>query len=527
MRGQSRSLTQTAASRISNIQLDNISDIYKTPDQDLTRLRFENLKNLSLSNNPKNNNNLDIRILFNNGIKILKIADSGFKRALRDSQKESSTDKLPGQILNKRLNISKKPITRMDHSLLRTINRNQPLTKKQFAQLQRLEVAGFISINDLDNKRDIVEALYKHTGKLSISKYDCNIIKAIEQGDSIKVKTSANRIEGLIEEGYISRSNANLFVNEKFYSVRDELILRGLLDPREKKLVADERIRRLLPEDQIEVIKNLKQFSNLTEGQLFDIYKQNGQEVYFKQDLRNMQKRGFLEKQQNLGVTRKDFQKIIQDKNKSQALLDEFKEKGYISKKGILTNKCNKDNKLKLPDEYKQYQTEIEKVLGSKKLSFNLYNLKPHGNKIGDILLQNRNKSKSYTKNSKELLHDLLQYEAAKLVTKEIESNGGKVTDIVIDRNKRSEIYTQNFQNIGQQNKQSIMDLEIRYQDKNNRNQREFVEIDRGYDARVIRDKSTSFSKPVKWFTDSTRQAKRIAKHAKSSDNVYLIKGIN
>jgi len=458
-------------SRISSVLLKDrsVGNVLDGVDQDIFQQRFEGLKGLSKTDSPhQDSNTIDIGILFKSGIHILKITDKGFKQALNDAQKEAGTDRDPtqgktGADLQKTLKRARRPQTRLDRSLARTISRNQPLTKAQYTRLERMEAAGYLGIKDLDSKKDIIGALSATKDKLSLSKYDCNIVRAIEGDDKGYLNAHSSRLNNLTREGYIQNVNGSYVVKDKFYTTRDDLIRRGLLDPRDKILTKGEKTRLRLPEEQLEVIRNLKQFSNLSEEQIYDIYQRGGQEICFRSDMKELLKRGLIERQQSLSVTRKDFSKLLPTTQERQKLLDHLQKKGYLDKQRILTGKYKPAAMLDLDKEYLPLEEDLKKIFDSKRLDINLYNLKASGNRVGDELLKIRSQSKKYTKNAKELKHDLLQYEAAKIVSNDIKDKGGTVIGVVIDRNRRSEIYSNNFREIGDQNKQPIMDVEIRY----------------------------------------------------------------
>ncbi|MFH1428132.1 MAG: hypothetical protein ABIH39_00130 [Candidatus Margulisiibacteriota bacterium] len=525
-----QSLSQSHASQVICVPKDisSVKDILKNPVKEETRSRLNNLRKLAVADtaNP-GTESLDIGFLFKGGLKMLKITDKGLKRSMRDTQKEAENDSDPGAgMRGNTRNIARgtqKPLSKLDNSALRYISRGQPLTKGQYARLERLEAAGYLRIENFASRADIATALTANKGKVSLSKYDCNIIKAIEKKDTESLKKNSDRIDNLVREGYLNKTDDGIIVQSRFYETRDELIRRGLLDDRDRATIENGRIRRNLPREQVQVIEALKRFSNLTEWQVYNIYKQSGREVYFQRDLREMQKKGLIEKQTSLGVTRKDLSKLVKDKNSRQSLLDHLREREYLDKQGIPTNKYKPGEKFDIAGEYSGLEEGLGKIFESKRLDMALYNLRYSGNKIGDTLVNNRNQSKQYTKNSKELLHDLLQYEAAKIIARDIEEKGGAINDIVIDRNRRAEIYTRNFKDIGDQNKQPIADIEIRYRDADGSSQVEYVEVDRGYDACVIKEKSAGFTQPVHWFTDSGNQAAKISKNAKTGDKIYLL----
>ncbi len=180
------------------------------------------------------------------------------------------------------------------------------------------------------------------------------------------------------------------------------------------------------------------------------------------------------------------------------------------------------------------FQSDIQKLMRLKILDREpftikdkkiwLYHLKEKGNTIANALMNQKSRSisKRYIKNKNELLHDLLYYEAAKHIQKKIQENQGKIQEIRVDRKKRSQIYTQNFKDIGKENKQKICDMEIVFTDKSGLERVYEIEIDRGYDAQVIRQKSLSHPYLI-WATDSVKQAQKIARHAKSYRDIVIL----
>ena len=290
--------------------------------------------------------------------------------------------------------------------------------------------------------------------------------------------------------------------------------------------------------DQVKVMEDLKNFSNMTEGQLYNSYVNDGREQYFHDDMAELKKLRLISQE-----------------------------------------------KIKIND---------GDALG-------VYHLTKRGNEIGEALggftegqdeTGNKRISKRYSSGQDiepHLMHDLLQYEAYKIMKDEIEEKGGIIEGVLIDKNKRAEIYNatsirhdtineasfssiegldkekretlvKDLENSGSVKhqmatadgvktdslseqfkayeeeintilsesrtgggiKQSIIDLEVDYRDQDGNAMTEHVEVDRGYSAEIIQQKTASFEK-VTWVTDSRSQANRIARHAKSNDRIMYI----
>ncbi|NQU34122.1 MAG: hypothetical protein HQ521_12890 [Bacteroidetes bacterium] len=230
---------------------------------------------------------------------------------MKDSQKEAEHDHKPGSgILGRQVyKNGKKALTNLDRSTTRYISRGQPLTKSMYTRLERLEAAGYIKIEDLQSRRDIANALGNHNDKLNLTRYDLNLGNKISENC---VEPQDNpRVTRLLDEGYLTRDKNNkLLTSEKFIITAQRLIQKELLDTRNyttitcstKKralqvtddrehttyLSPDREIKRSLNEDQIRLIKTLKTFSNMSEHQIYDLYQQAGQDIYFANELNDL-----------------------------------------------------------------------------------------------------------------------------------------------------------------------------------------------------------------------------------------------
>ena len=490
-----RSLSRTLDLKVEHRGRGSLADIFRDPKEALFESRVSTLRELNgvIAFPHRQQRGTSFMVTVNDTFKLVNVFNQGFKKALRESEREvDSNSGVPISQQPKTLSQSAQSLK--DISLARFITRGQPLTKSMYRRLEHLESAGYIKIDEITNKHDVVKALTGHAAKMNISMFDVNMVKSLE--DENNRGRNKARLKKLINEGYLMRDGKQFHITDKFENTVDDLIQKGLLDDRSKETIkftleakkkptkqptapdrtTDSRnkkprqappsptreIKRQLTQDQMELITTLKQFGNMTESQLYGLYERDGREKYFGQDMAALQKKGLLEKE-------------------------------------------------------RRQADGIE---------FNLYNLKYTGNKIGDYLhghnAQSKSYSKKFTKSDRELIHDLLQYEATQCVKENIETDGGVVTDIVIDRNQRARLYnnTSIRETGGLEGK--IIDVEVHYKDQEEKEQIQYVEIDRGYSADVIRNKSANFSQ-ITWFTDISRQANCIARQAKSTDKVYLL----
>lgn len=487
-----RSPQRLISPKIQRQGLGSLAKIFRDPQEALFESRIDSLKKLNgviaFPNRKKESTSVLVNV--NNVLKLVKILNQGFKQALRDAEKD--VEDSPGLPASRSaLRHGRNTVSMLDRSLARYIARGQTLTNAMGRRLERLESAGYIKISDIKDKGDVVKAITGHADKINLSMFDVRMIKSLD--DNNLGGRNKERLSKLLAEGYLVRKDNELQITSKFENTVDALIHKGLLDDRDSRTIAgsterisslqaqqqtsnDElakeaqsrkpspsrEISRRLNQDQIDLITTLKQFGNMTESQLHNLYLKNGRGLYFSQDLASLQSKGLLEK-------------------------------------------------------------ERRKVDG---LEFNLYNLKYAGNKIGDQIVghnaQSKSYSKKFTKSDRELIHDLLQYEAAQCVTNDIKTMGGTVEDIIIDRNQRAKLYN----NLSIRETGGIegkfIDVEIHYKDQEGKSQIQYVEVDRGYRPEVISNKSASFPQ-ITWFTDSQRQANRIARHSKSTDRVYLL----
>lgn len=401
-------------------------------------------------------------------LSIIKSIHKDFKKIFRDSQKEvddQDTDSFSNKKLKQLPKRFSNQVTKLDQQIARYASESRPLTKKMCERLVKLEAAGYLKIDRLESKEDVLKSFSKNRGKLSLSKFDCNLIKKIQSGELGLTPTVEKRIKNLVAEGYLEKTGKELNATQKFFDTEERLISLGLLDDREKRVykitTVDKtdkarQLKRSLPSHQKDLIKDLKIFGNLTESQIESIYGEDKR--YFLADIKDMLTKNLIKK-------------------------------------------------------------EVKTVEGKE---FNLYHLADTGNKYGEYWTGIKLESKKYSKNEAELLHDLLQYEAYKVISNKLREEGAVITKVLVDRAKRSEIYVKNFKDIGDENKTDISDIQIQYKDCQNQKKTTEIEIDRGYKESVIQKKSVS--KPdLVWFTDSKKQADRILNNAVSYGGIYLI----
>jgi hypothetical protein len=395
--------------------------------------------------------------------KLIKILNKDVNKIFNDAKKEAGTDVDASSSLTNKGGPKKqrlKPgITKQDKQLANYVTNNHPLSKALYNRLLKLEGMGYVEIESLKDKESLGCIIDDTKEKAVISKFDCKIADKIAKGEEPLSAVEQKRSKTLQRDGFIQIVDGKTEVKDKFYAARDSLIKRGVLDDRNKELISGRKISRKLTEDQKAVATSLKTFGNLSEPQIYDIYKSQGREKYFRQDINHLEKTNFIKK-------------------------------------------------------------ETRSISGE---NVNIYHLNNSGNEIGEKLTGISQKSKPFTKNDKELMHDLMQYEATKVVTAKIESEGGKVDKVLIDRNKRSEIYDKNFKDIGDKNKEKIADVEITYTDVSGNKCQQDIEVDRGYHEAVIQQKASSSPNMI-WVTDSTKQAHKIQKEAHINGGIYVIK---
>ena len=160
--------------------------------------------------------------------------------------------------------------------------------------------------------------------------------------------------------------------------------------------------------------------------------------------------------------------------------------------------------------------------------SFYFYHLSFDGNKLAQVCEGEKNFcfSRAYKKNNKEILHDALQFEAYRLFSDKVKAQGGHICSVITDKEQRSRNYKEAIQNLKKvgdyKNFSSLKktdfkdygDLEIIYA-KSGQLYHHVIEIDRGYDANVVRSKSAAHPNMI-WVTDNAKQSKKIADNAKT-----------
>lgn len=435
-------------------------------------------------------------IIIDGVLRSLRVLDRDLKKAFKKAQKTEYDDE-PAQINKSKVETFWRPISKIESSIARSVARGQPLTKKMTARLEILEAAGYIKIDDLKTKEEQIGAIQLHKDKISLSKFDIQLLENCKKGDYSKVNIS--RLQKLINEGYVNKKkDRQLEVSDKLIATAHNMILKEYLELRVSNTIATtpitksarentkhstlgREIKRSLNDDQITAVMALYNFCNMTKGQLYSIYKDNGQEIYFEKDIKSLLKKGVIESED----------KRIDGAN---VKLYNLKYTGNMLAQSLNGTKLSQSEAD--PDIANLKQTEgKEKLLKS---------------------------SKKYTKNNAELLHDLLQFEAVKYFSKDIESNGGAITNITIDRHKRSQIYDgiSIRENGGISGR--IVDVELDYENSDSDQNKMLIEVDRNYKAEVIRTKSNN-NPPMVWVTDSKRQYNRISRNIKKTDKVFLI----
>jgi len=480
-------------------KISSVNKIFKTilnPKKD----NFDSLKSIRKLKNSAGENRYPF--LFNGVLQIVNILNRDLNKAFKKIDKKSIDDEFHGSINFSKLKLrhasnsfsNKRYITKLDRQLAMYVSNKIPLTKKLYNRLLVLEASGDVVIENLKTHEDISNALVGNKDKIQISKLDLNIVKKIQDKEKLS-EGNQKRADSLKRDGYLDPS---LNATKKFQSTKQNMMQMGILDDREYKtvthkemihhsikadkklqqsLIKDERetkkvavegrqLSRKLNDDQINILRELKLFSNMSESQLFSIYQDNNTEDFFKKDIDKLIKNGVLKKEE------------------------------------------------------KQFRD----------MKFPLYHLSYTGNKLAsEVELQKTATfSKNYSKDNREILHDLLQYESYRLVQKNMKDEIGKMVSVSTDREKRSEMYRAmiqkkkeeggsytNFSDIKEINREDYGDLSIEYLDKNGNLKEINIEIDRGYDIGVIQKKSAAIPNMV-WVTDSSGQAEKIKANAKS-----------
>lgn len=412
-------------------------------------------------------------------LKSVKLMSKGLKTFYREAQKkpeaeEAGINGIPAG--RKQKKEQGRVLSKIDYQLLRAMAKNQPLSKKLITRLQYLEAIGEIKVGEITNKETLTKQVSQLKNVPVLSKYDqkiFNLIKedpkyfsSIDQYSSIQDITMKKRLDALINHGFILKKEGNLLYQNldkikniegqkwQDYRTYETYLIKTL----SKDGMKNRNIVRKLNDDEVECVKNLKTFGNMSKGQIFELYSNRGAEKFFNLDLESMIKK-----------------KLIKE--------------------------------------------EVKSIKGKE---IKLYHLGPSGNEVGNYFVNIRQESKAYSKNDKELLHDLLQYEAYKIGKSKIEMEEGTIKRVLVDRNKRSEIYEKNFREMGEERKQNIADLEIIYEDKQGKEKSLQMEVDRGYHGSVVEKKSIAMPNLI-WVTDSKRQANKISVEAKRNGGIYLV----
>ena len=420
---------------------------------------------------------------------VLKILDAGLKKSFRKAQE---TADIHGQEIIQKSSIQKltRPLSKIDYSIANSITKGKPLTKKMLVRLDKLEAAGYVKLETLNNDREKISALKKHRDKLVLSKYDIELIRNCKNGNQEKI--NQKRLERLSNEGYlVSTQKGHLNVAPKFTDTAHNLILKKHLDLREEYTISTQPIKythtntppsreerpvlkRKLNEDQVNSVLNIYNFCNMTKGQLYSLHQRAGREIYFEKDIAALKKKGIMESE----------------------------------------DRCIDGKKVQIYN-LKYTGNKIAQSLVGKKLSQTENTKDMQLNTGCEDKVRAPKASKKYTKNNSELLHDLLQFEAVQYFKKDLESKGSTITDITIDRHKRSQIYDGISIRENGGITEKIVDVELEYETSAGDVHTIPIEIDRHYKAEVIRSKS-SCNPPMVWVTDSHKQYNRISKNIAS-----------
>jgi len=452
--------------------------VFRAPTISSYTSQFDRLRSLPL---PKDTH----MIRFGTTIKLIHVLNRGLKKSISKADSDGQTDTSSWmEVGRKRIGRPFKSKGRkIDQQLFAYIARKRPLTKAMYSRLESLEAAGKIKISNLKSQGDIASTLVENQKEIQLSRFDTELIE--KTLDSFKDRYSdlpphkVKRIANLEQQGYLVRKEGVILPTDKYYRTKKQLIKMQKLDTRVQKsyrrpntevVTKDRNLIRRLNEDQVNLVKHLRSFSNMTEQQLYSLYLEKGTGDYFEKDLTELKRKRLL---------------------------------GY---------------------ENRNYEDQ----------PYKLFHLKPDGNKISEAFSDDISTySRKSRKKDGEIIHDILQYEAYKELSDQIKAKGGHVTSVKTDQQVRAELLKkaaesvegkyENFKSVKGLKYADYGDMEINYIDADGIEKRDIVEIDRGYDAEVIRKKSAAVPNMI-WVTDSEKQANRISKHVVSAKKIMVLR---